>query len=290
MVKGKISDKEKQIIREMRGANKSYAEIADVLRCNDRRIRKYCSEHNMGCRIDDADVFNTISNKYSRYEYIGGYTGSEGSIYLICKDCGEVFKYTAQILRPSANRQIKCPGCKSIINDVNEREIEEQKKRREDLKDKLKAQKEKEKREAEYKLKHQVCQVCGKQFEVDRLQSFCSDKCKRKAANRYKEIRKKNFRRNGRVDTSISLERLIKRDKGICQICGGKIDAEDYRYDEQGTFIVGNNYPTIDHIKPRARGGTHTMDNVQLAHRSCNSKKSAKMTYELGNGQMRISV
>jgi 5-methylcytosine-specific restriction endonuclease McrA len=31
--------------------------------------------------------------------------------------------------------------------------------------------------------------------------------------------------------------------------------------------------PTVDHIIPLAKGGTHTWDNVQLAHWSCNSDK-----------------
>ena len=34
------------------------------------------------------------------------------------------------------------------------------------------------------------------------------------------------------------------------------------------------NAPTVDHILPLAKGGTHTWDNVQLAHWSCNSDKS----------------
>jgi 5-methylcytosine-specific restriction endonuclease McrA len=31
--------------------------------------------------------------------------------------------------------------------------------------------------------------------------------------------------------------------------------------------------PTVDHIIPLARGGSHTWDNVQLAHHLCNSLK-----------------
>ncbi len=33
----------------------------------------------------------------------------------------------------------------------------------------------------------------------------------------------------------------------------------------------------IDHIVPIARGGTHTYDNLQAAHATCNRLKSAKL-------------
>ena len=30
---------------------------------------------------------------------------------------------------------------------------------------------------------------------------------------------------------------------------------------------------SLDHIVPLSRGGTHTLDNVQLAHLACNERK-----------------
>ena len=45
---------------------------------------------------------------------------------------------------------------------------------------------------------------------------------------------------------------------------------------ENGVIICGNNYPSIEHIKPAALGGSHTWDNVKLAHRRCNSLKGVK--------------
>lgn len=36
-------------------------------------------------------------------------------------------------------------------------------------------------------------------------------------------------------------------------------------------------YPSIDHIIPVSHGGTHTWDNVELAHRYCNGVKSDKV-------------
>ena len=83
--------------------------------------------------------------------------------------------------------------------------------------------------------------------------------------------RKKN---NGKIEWNISLEKLTQRDKGVCKICGREVDINDYYYSDEGYFIAGNNYPSIDHIIPLAKGGTHTWNNVQLAHRYCNSIKS----------------
>ncbi|SNY19367.1 HNH endonuclease [Orenia metallireducens] len=123
------------------------------------------------------------------------------------------------------------------------------------------------------------CRECGTEFEMRSLRSkYCSTKCMNKAHYREKELKKrKKLHKNGRINYNISLDKLIKRDNRICQLCGELIDEEDYCKDGNGYFIVGNNYPSIDHIVPVAKGGTHTWDNVQLAHHYCNSLKSDKI-------------
>lgn len=71
-------------------------------------------------------------------------------------------------------------------------------------------------------------------------------------------------------DESVTLKACVERYGGICQICGRPVD---------GTALVNGHitrlYPTIDHITPISQGGTHTWDNVQLAHMCCNSGKGA---------------
>ena len=69
-------------------------------------------------------------------------------------------------------------------------------------------------------------------------------------------------------DETITLKDLIKRDGGICQICGKPTDANDIKAGH-----IGKAYPTLDHIIPLSKGGSHTWDNVQLAHMSCNAGK-----------------
>ena len=92
---------------------------------------------------------------------------------------------------------------------------------------------------------------------------------------RIQEIRKKKrIKQNGRIDYGVTLTKLIKRDKGICQICGQACNEQDYAIDKEGNFITGKLYPSLDHIIPVSKGGTHTWDNVQLAHHYCNSIKN----------------
>ena len=60
----------------------------------------------------------------------------------------------------------------------------------------------------------------------------------------------------------------------MCGICGGLCDIDDYKMVD-GAFIVGEKYPSLDHVVALANGGMHTRRNVQLAHFACNSKKGA---------------
>jgi hypothetical protein len=52
--------------------------------------------------------------------------------------------------------------------------------------------------------------------------------------------------------------KLFERDGGICQECGDPYDIE------------------IDHIKPVSKGGTSTLNNLQLLCKPCNRKKRDK--------------
>lgn len=74
------------------------------------------------------------------------------------------------------------------------------------------------------------------------------------------------------IDESITLDELIVRDCGICQICGLAIDLEDIKDGH-----IRSLYPTLDHIIPLSKGGSHTWDNVQLAHMKCNAQKGTKL-------------
>lgn len=117
------------------------------------------------------------------------------------------------------------------------------------------------------------CGWCGKEFETRYKKSkvFCSEECKQASLKQHEK--EHNRRLRGKiVDKGISIDKLIKRDNGICKLCGKPIDKNDY-YFVDGFFACGKSYPTIDHVVPLAIGGLHSWDNVQLAHQYCNSMK-----------------
>lgn len=145
-----------------------------------------------------------------------------------------------------------------------------------------------QKKYEEEQRKYKSCVVCGARFKPQKSTAlYCSDRCSRKAqrARRkeqekernktYKRLREARAVKNGKVDYSITLARLIERDNHICQLCGREVNESDYIY-VGDVFIAGNDYPSIDHIKPLSKGGVHQWENVQLAHRLCNSLKSNK--------------
>lgn len=119
-----------------------------------------------------------------------------------------------------------------------------------------------------------ICSVCGKRFKTNnKAQKFCSPKCSRRA-NKATSEHARRARLNAQiVDKDITLSGLYKRDFGICYICGLKCNPDDYVVVNKRK-IIGDWYPTIDHVIPLCKGGPHSWKNVKLAHRKCNSLKS----------------
>lgn len=78
--------------------------------------------------------------------------------------------------------------------------------------------------------------------------------------------------------------KIIERDQGSCQLCGFPVDPEDIQEvegkDGRPAIIAGPRYPSIDHIVPRSEGGDHTMANLRLAHRDCNSVRGAAVSVQ----------
>lgn len=72
---------------------------------------------------------------------------------------------------------------------------------------------------------------------------------------------------------------ILERDGWKCVYCGQPLtyDMVPARGPE-GCFTSppGYQYPTMDHVIPRSKGGGHDMDNVVAACHRCNSKKYTK--------------
>lgn len=143
---------------------------------------------------------------------------------------------------------------------------------------KIKRQKKLEKERLERMIEKE-CVWCGGMFKTtNAMRLTCSTECSRKRANRIKWERKESrLSKKNTIDTDITLPKLYIRDNGICHICNEPCDYNDKQITDEGHFIAGETYPSIDHVIPIAKGGKHSWNNVKLAHHKCNGIKSDRI-------------
>ena len=219
-------------------------------------------------------VSKVIEDKTPCFEYVGGYTGSDGSVYIRCKECGHI--QTRSMVSIRHGKVKTCENCKRIAKETEEairtaerianrsrRNAEREEKRQNRIIERL----------AWEESRRHNCPVCGTETIK---QKYCSEACRRKATNHMTEAKRRAKIKNVLVDSDIEIHKLFNRDGGICHICGQYCDWEDYTT-VNGTIICGDNYPSIDHVIPLSRGGLHSWDNVMLAHRYCNYLKNDKL-------------
>ena len=278
-----LTEEQKLMTVQLRNNGIGYQTIANQLNIGRDQVRYYCKCNNLGGtkginklhKDRELNFKESLKKNSIDYEYIGGYKNNISSVTLRCKRCGEVVVMNASFVRKNRTHQRHgcCTAKAQLINNLTKilsnrykQLIREQANKQREL------------------LLNKVCIECGKEFKANTLRRICcSNQCSNKRQNRIRELkRNKRLRQNGKVDYSITLAKLIKRDKGVCGICGRKVLLDvDCQHDL---------YPSIDHILPVSKGGTHTWDNVQLAHRGCNSDKSDKVLIEEANGQLRLGL
>ncbi|MEU7489851.1 HNH endonuclease signature motif containing protein [Streptomyces fradiae] len=66
----------------------------------------------------------------------------------------------------------------------------------------------------------------------------------------------------------MTARQLARRDGETCGICGAPVDLTVRRADDAKWCA------SVDHVIPRALGGSHDPSNLQLAHLHCNQVKS----------------
>lgn len=187
-----------------------------------------------------------------------------------CTVCGGEFERTYHNITTKGS--VTCPYCVEA-DRIKRREAKaiEQERKKSECKRKRKEREAEAERNREAR-KH-ACSVCG---TITHRRKYCSTECAKKADNKRRDFNRRMKLSIARVDTDITVEGLYRRDNGTCYLCGGRCNYEDYTVID-GNFIAGDWYPSIDHVIPLAKGGKHSWDNVMLAHRLCNSRKSDKL-------------
>lgn len=121
--------------------------------------------------------------------------------------------------------------------------------------------------------KHHMC-ICNVDRKLHRLGIKCVPEYRWCGTKRFQggkhrqRIEAAGF--GAEYEDGITLKRVMKRDGGICKLCGKPVDITD-----RNGKGIGNKYPTVDHIIPISKGGSHTWQNVQLTHMICNARKYA---------------
>lgn len=166
-----------------------------------------------------------------------------------------------------------------------------------------------------------TCEYCGRAFDFGKStrKKFCSPRCQRmknmdsrkrmcgvpgcerfirarglcsmhyhrwmrsqgKDSPAWNERRRKNYEKrrarkisNGPIDDFTNLE-IFERDEWKCGICGGRVD-KDLKWPDPMS-------PSLDHIVPLSKDGTHTKANVQCSHLRCNESKKDSLPRNLSN-------
>ena len=221
---------------------------------------------------DDSHVNDMIHKYTSEWDYVRGYTNSDGKAVFKHIVCGHETEKSLITIRK--RRNLLCSYC------------EEQKRlsRKEDKIRKIELERQRKEwdREKEKRFKQisfSICECCGGMFYPKRKGlKYCSPDCMTKTNNAIQKDRRLQKIKDVIVDRGITLERLYDRDGGVCKLCGNVCDWSDCETREDGTFIAHNRYPSIDHVVPLSKGGMHSWSNVQLACRWCNTKKSNGFT------------
>ena len=218
-----------------------------------------------------------FENKFPLFKYLDGYTTREEPFKCICRKCNTIKEVNGQCVKKSNKQNLRCKQC--YVEEIKARNI---KRKTNDKKQALlfkriksiikEIQKEIEKESKQIKI---VCGNCNKLFTTNiSSKRYCSKQCFNQNVNR-KKSNKKDKRRTALRIKGITLERLIKRDNNICYICKRICNENDYEI-KDNNFIVGKDYPSIDHIISVYKGGLHDWDNIKLAHHYCNTMKGIK--------------
>lgn len=115
---------------------------------------------------------------------------------------------------------------------------------------------------------NKICSLCGGQYLGANNSKRCNNK---KCVQNYRAI-KENKRKAIKLNNGIGdidLKEIHARNNYKCSICHKKV-----LFDKQFPHPLS---PSLDHIIPLSKGGATAMQNLNLAHLSCNISKKNKI-------------
>ena len=119
----------------------------------------------------------------------------------------------------------------------------------------------------------QRCETCGKAYiafhKLIDQRKYCSKNCNKRMNEAGRSARK----RGATTTEKDAIKTLMQSKHKVCGICGLSIP-KNARFPHPKSL-------SIDHIIPISKGGQHTLDNVQLAHLSCNVRRGNRGKMQL---------
>ena len=278
-------EKAQQIIG-LRRSGQPLKKIAAIVGCSHVYCGQVCRNAGLGGsiieqRLTERQVADCVSK--AGFDYVGGYTNGKAPITVRCRECGRSFERQFHIFRDVVNgtfgASTECPLCRQDLTNRRHEERTKQKEHEAQERDRQKAERHSRtvNEELAKRLAIHVCRNCGREFcqmiTGYNSKSYCSEKCQNRYFNRGRSEKRYKKLMSRKHDNDISLEKLFKRDSGFCYLCGKECDWSDGEW-HGDVFIAGPHYPSIDHVVSVAKGGTHTWENIKLACRECNWRKS----------------
>lgn len=279
-----------ETVLRLRRSGKGYNEISQLTGIPKDKVGYICRRHGEGgfvggsFPLTDQQVADIVDA--SGFDYVGGFEATKKPITVRCRQCGRTFERQFHIFRDVVNGTWtcgnECPLCRTDRQQEREQEREKQRREEAEREARIKAEQRAIKqadlisRQMEERLAIHVCKNCGTEYCIETTgynsKQYCSEKCMKRWVMRIKNDRRIRRMKARQHDTDITLELLFKKDDGVCYLCGKQCDWNDVDADGNAQ----GNYPSIDHVRPLSKGGTHTWNNVRLACRSCNNAKGSR--------------
>lgn len=271
-------------IVKLRHCGKSMSEIAEIYGLTQSGIRSICKRYGVDGVMSDrriiapknqytngtfdreANAIRYIDERTPGFEYAGNYSGIDGYVDLKCKVCGSIVHKSFVSVRHGT---ATCPTC-----EENKRIAAKEDEHRKHIQHREERKRIRLATRPSKQMTFPVCKCCGAMFiPKTGKQKYCTEYCMQKIHNAIKKDRRLKKLADRVVDKGITLEKLYRRDNGKCYLCGCVCDWNDYERRDNGTFIAGGSYPSIDHVVPLKKGGVHSWENIKLACRKCNIEK-----------------